>query len=681
MKIEYLKFKNINSLKGEWYIDFSSKEFRDSGIFAIVGETGAGKTSILDAITLALYGKTPRQKDITSSKNNIMTKQTAECYSEIVFRGKDNRRYRSRWYQHRSKKNPRGELQRPKVLLEEIDKKTIATNIKEWKKKVIDITKLNFDRFCRCIMLAQGEFSAFLKADEREKSEILEQITNSNIYREIGKRVYQEAKDKKSEIEKLEYLLDIEKPLSDKIRKEYEDSIDRLIRDIKLYTIELSNLRDKKNYIEILNRDTIQIQDIENNIYSLKLEKDSIIQDKYKIENRLNLAKDKLEEFQTSFTQKQKLISKIEKLDIRIEDRDKDRIKYIDKINELNYKKSIELKKIDNIKHIDIKEDRRELYNLKDRYIEMKYICNEYNIKNNKLNSLLNKLNIKKAKYSKVDTELTKNILEVEDIKKELQIMEISKKVLELREYLIEGEPCLVCGSRKHSIDIVDDISTNIDIKSLLLKLDIKIEQRDNLKVDIRTIRGEINSLRDETQGIKLELKYLKDKIDNLEICQNIDNILKEIENKLSILEDIEKRKASLNKIEILEENIENLNLELKNNKNHINQLQKERYRLFKGDIDIYKNNLNIELKNLIEKRDNIQKELQIILDRLKEIEFNILENINKTDNLKENIKNIKEKISNYDLDSIDKKIINLDNNVSSSNQKLGEITRNYKKR
>ncbi len=140
------------------------------------------------------------------------------------------------------------------------------------------------------------------------------------------------------------------------------------------------------------------------------------------------------------------------------------------------------------------------------------------------------------------------------------------------------------------------------------------------------------------------------------------------------ILEDIEKRKASLNKIEILEENIENLNLELKNNKNHINQLQKERYRLFKGDIDIYKNNLNIELKNLIEKRDNIQKELQIILDRLKEIEFNILENINKTDNLKENIKNIKEKISNYDLDGIDKKIINLDNKVSSSNQKLGEI-------
>ncbi len=76
-----------------------------------------------------------------------MTKQTAECYSEIVFRGKDNRRYRSRWYQHRAKKSIKGKLQTPKVLLEEVDKKTIATKIEEWREKVIDITKLNFDRF------------------------------------------------------------------------------------------------------------------------------------------------------------------------------------------------------------------------------------------------------------------------------------------------------------------------------------------------------------------------------------------------------------------------------------------------------------------------------------------------------------------------------------------------------
>ncbi len=87
-----LKFKNINSLKGDWHIDFLADEFVESGIFAIVGETGAGKTSILDAITLALYGKSPRQRDITSSKNNIMSKHTAECYSEVIFRGAEGRR-------------------------------------------------------------------------------------------------------------------------------------------------------------------------------------------------------------------------------------------------------------------------------------------------------------------------------------------------------------------------------------------------------------------------------------------------------------------------------------------------------------------------------------------------------------------------------------------------------------
>ncbi len=107
------------------------------------------------------------------------------------------------------------------------------------------LPNLILDRVGKCINVSPRRVSAFLKADEREKSEILEQITNSNIYREIGKRVYQEAKDKKSEIEKLEYLLDIEKLYQIKLEKSMEDSIDRLIRDIRLYTIGVFNLESQ----------------------------------------------------------------------------------------------------------------------------------------------------------------------------------------------------------------------------------------------------------------------------------------------------------------------------------------------------------------------------------------------------------------------------------------------------
>ena len=82
MKILELRFKNLNSLYGEWVIDFTDPEYVSNGIFALTGPTGAGKSTILDAICLALYGATPRLGKITKSGNEIMSRQTGECYAE-----------------------------------------------------------------------------------------------------------------------------------------------------------------------------------------------------------------------------------------------------------------------------------------------------------------------------------------------------------------------------------------------------------------------------------------------------------------------------------------------------------------------------------------------------------------------------------------------------------------------
>ena len=65
MKILTLRLKNLNSLKGEWKIDFTAAPFADNGLFAITGPTGAGKTTLLDAICLALYHRTPRMSSIS----------------------------------------------------------------------------------------------------------------------------------------------------------------------------------------------------------------------------------------------------------------------------------------------------------------------------------------------------------------------------------------------------------------------------------------------------------------------------------------------------------------------------------------------------------------------------------------------------------------------------------------
>ncbi|NTW99492.1 MAG: AAA family ATPase, partial [Geobacteraceae bacterium] len=113
MKILSLRFKNLNSLCGEWLIDFTAPEYALDGIFAITGPTGSGKSTILDAVSLALYGQTPRLEKINKSGNEIMSRQSGECFSEVLFETVSGR-YRCHWSQHRSRKQPGGELQTQK---------------------------------------------------------------------------------------------------------------------------------------------------------------------------------------------------------------------------------------------------------------------------------------------------------------------------------------------------------------------------------------------------------------------------------------------------------------------------------------------------------------------------------------------------------------------------------------
>ena len=221
MKILKVAFKNINSLAGDWTIDFTSADFRD-GIFLIAGDTGAGKTSILDAITLALFGKTARV-EISPNHNEVMTRGQQTCSADVVFTCPDGT-YRAGWSQARTKygrgvdpatgerrttaSTPFAAAKRFLSKRQENGAfKEIAGTPKELQKKITTLIGISsFDQFLRTTMLAQGKFDQFLtvsgKDTDKDRSAILEQATGTELYSRIGAAIHAKWQTASSEVVK-----------------------------------------------------------------------------------------------------------------------------------------------------------------------------------------------------------------------------------------------------------------------------------------------------------------------------------------------------------------------------------------------------------------------------------------------------------------------------------------------
>ncbi len=260
MRILSIRFKNLNSLAGEWHIDFSHPQYTESPLFAITGPTGSGKTTILDGICLALYGQTPRLGRITKNTNDIMARQTGECFAEVEFEtGKG--RFRCHWSQHRSRRQPSGDLQQSKhEIADAASGEILDSKLKDVLLRVETVTGMDFDRFTRSMLLAQGSFAAFLGARADERAPILEQITGTGIYSRISIKVHELRTVEQQKLSVLQAEIDTAQLLSHQEKEELTKGLAAKKEEVELLAKSLQGVRNKMAWLEGISKIEQELQ-------------------------------------------------------------------------------------------------------------------------------------------------------------------------------------------------------------------------------------------------------------------------------------------------------------------------------------------------------------------------------------------------------------------------------------
>ncbi|HPN31597.1 MAG TPA: SbcC/MukB-like Walker B domain-containing protein [bacterium] len=520
MKILKIRLKNLNSLKGFWEIEFDKPPLSETGIFAIVGQTGSGKSTILDAITLGLFGQTFR---LSKQTEFIMTKHTSDCFSEVEF-SVNQQKYCSKWSARRARNKSDGALQPPKMELVDLNVSPeiiIEDKLSETPKKIEQITGFDFKRFVRSVILSQGDFAAFLNSGVNERAELLEKLTGAEIYSALSKLCYSKRKEEENSFEltlqKLDELKVLDADSEKKVKDEFLKSKE-----------ELKNLEVKEQVLfqKISNLETIE-----------KLNSDK---------KRIS---EKLENVQKNLFEKSNDFLMIPKFDSAL-----DLKKYIDKIEELNGE-------ADNAASAN-KKFKSEIDLLNEKIISFKNQINELEKHNGTDSNQLKTYEILAPEIIRIDSAISKTAAELNRLKKifnnETSVFE--KKFTDVK-----------------SIDLINEKNSGPEKKEpgiILNDITSVVEKIKGLIKSIEETETEKNKTKLELSKKNLVLKSLDEKYrelsKNKEIIENKSNDLKKLLNDLT-----EKKRGILEGLDIdkIESDYEKIQNEIQITENSINLL------------------------------------------------------------------------------------------------------------
>lgn len=549
MRIEKIIIENINSIeKAE--ISLSTGILANEPLFLITGETGSGKSTILDAITLALYDKSPRYENTQSkektenglstmqSTNNVLRKGTSDGKAEVWFCiGNDE--YIATWHLHRTRSGKYETTNRRKLeVVKGEERIVLETKIDAVNQRVEELLGLTYEQFMRSVMLAQGQFSTFLNSNKRQQTEILEMLTGTEVYSKIAEIVGQHKNDANKAVLNAK---DQYNRMADTVLPEAQlaELTEKLAENVKLQEQTEADIKTQEQNLrnlENLEKLHLEIENSKSQLADLQASYEKMLEEKSELKKKADEIKLQIDEQsgkKAMFEQIPLIISllkEVEDAEKKIADCEKEIellknqkalkeseiLEFSEKLKKaaeaqseanLSYEKcNLELEKanLDQLNE-DYNEHERERQHQKERKDKCQSvirILKDYKFKQQFIDGKREELFELKCNFKECEADFSakETVFKAKDAEYLTQKNMVDDYIKSLRATLKDGEPCPLCGSTTHQYhneEVVNSLFKTIetawkDARNEMEKAkDVMIKAENNVKLAEQIIDNE----------------------------------------------------------------------------------------------------------------------------------------------------------------------------------------------